>query len=110
MPVVSNVAAMYGTIENNTDDAVQLVGASSERCAEMRVHETNIEDGVMSMSDVDEFGLVVDAGRAVVMEPNGLHLMCLGTDSPLIEGDRVSVTLVFASGETVEGTVAVEQR
>ncbi len=110
MPVVSNVAAMYGTIENNTDQAMQLVSVRSERCSEMRVHETNIDDGVMSMNDVDEFGLMIEAGGAIAMQPNGFHLMCLGTDSPLIEGDRVSVTLEFASGVSIEGTVVVEQR
>lgn len=76
----------------------------------MRVHETNIDEGVMSMNDVDEFGLVIEAGRSITMEPNGLHLMCLGTDSPLVEGDRVSVSLEFASGVSIEGTVVVEQR
>ena len=76
----------------------------------MRIHETNIDDGVMSMSDVEDSGLVVAAGGSVAMEPNGLHLMCLGTEAPLVEGDRVVVTFSFAAGDEVEATVHVEQR
>ena len=44
------------------------------------------------------------------MEPNGLHLMCLGLDEPLTVGDSLAVVVDFAASVPVTVQVAVENR
>lgn len=110
MPTVSNVSAIYGVLVNDTDAAFTVVAAQSSRCAEMAIHETDLVDGVMTMSDVDEAGLTVPPDASVEFVPNGLHFMCLGTDEPFVEGDTVSMTLTLSSGDELTSTVSVEQR
>ena len=51
--------------------------------------------------------LAVPRGGDVVMEPNGLHLMCLGLRSPLHAGDEFDLELDFDIHAPIDVTVRV---
>jgi copper(I)-binding protein len=46
----------------------------------------------------------VPAGETVVLEPGGLHVMCVGVSQPLSAGQQIPMTVVFEKA----GEVAVE--
>lgn len=64
-------------------------------------------DGAMVMQEVTG-GLDIPAGRTVVLEPGGYHVMLMDLVKPLQEGDRFDLTLTFA--QAGEKTVEVEVR
>lgn len=72
---------------------VALVGVSSPAAAVVELHEMKHEGGVMRMSAVKRLDL--PAGRSVVLEPGGYHVMLMGLKAQAREGDRIPVTLTF---------------
>jgi copper(I)-binding protein len=92
-PPVTNVGAFYLVVRNGTARPDRVVGASSPRCAEMEIHRTETVDGVSSMGPADRGDLDLEAGSELVFEPSGLHVMCLGLDRPVVEGDRIPLTI-----------------
>ena len=85
-------AALYFTVENGTDDADMLEGASTEVASSIEIHETiEGDDGTMGMPPLDS-PLEVESGGELVLEPGGLHLMLIDVDR-LEVGDMVTVTL-----------------
>jgi copper(I)-binding protein len=93
-PGGSKVAGGYLTIENKGPAPDKLLSASTEAAKKIEIHEMAVTDGVMTMRPIDD-GLTIEAGHAVKLAPGGLHLMIIGLVAPLIQGDKVSVTLTF---------------
>jgi len=55
---------------------------------------------MMTMKEVEE--IAVPAGETVVLEPGGYHVMLIDLVDPLVVGDKIEITLVFAeAGEVV---------
>jgi copper(I)-binding protein len=99
-PMEATNAAFYMNITGGDGDDT-LISASSESCAVTELHETTMTDGVMSMQERPD-GIAIPSGETVVLEPGGLHVMCL--DAATFEvGESVDIDLVFAEA----GTVAV---
>lgn len=107
-----DTAAIYLTVENRSAPDDRIVGASApSRCATVVPHLTVVDsDGVASMPSVLGDELHLPQGGSVVMEPIGLHLMCLGLGSALDQGDDFDLTLEFETHAPMTFTVSVEQR
>lgn len=105
-------AAIYITIENRDAPDDRLIGVSSERCMVMTPHLTVISDDIASMTEADDDDdvLSLGVGDRVVMQPNGLHAMCLGLDEPLVVGDEFDVVLQFSTHGPIAVAVAVRPR
>ena len=102
--------AFYVEINNSSGADDQLTGASSPVCDKTELHTTTMNDGIMSMTPATDELLRIRAGDSLVLEPGGLHVMCLGLTSPLAEGEPVELQLYFAVAEPLEIMVSVEQR
>ncbi len=101
------MSAGYVTLCNasKADDA--LVKASSPAIATVEIHESSrTPQGVVGMRPVKSIAL--PAGRPIALAPGGAHLMLIGPLGPLSAGDKIPVTLEFASGKTE--TLEVEIR
>lgn len=92
------MTAGYLTIENRTGEPERLLGASSPRTQAIELH--SVKDGAMQM----EPSFDVPAGGSLVFAPSGHHLMIGPLDGPLLEGERLPVTLRFERA----GEVAIE--
>ncbi len=109
-PATVNEAALYVTLENRAPSDDQVISVGSERCVTVVPHLTRIDDaGVASMQSIGD-ALSLPAGGSIEMEPNGLHLMCLGLDEPLTVGDSLALVVDFAASVPVTVQVAVENR
>lgn len=107
-PPGSDRTAIYATIGNGAPEADRLTGVTTDRCSMTELHTTVIDDdGVAGMQPADDQALAVAAGADLVLEPGGLHVMCLGVTAPLAEDDTFGATFSFESGSTVEVEVEV---
>ena len=99
-------SAAYGTITNNGDTDITLVGGSVPFDATFEIHETLMDDeGVMQMKQRLD-GFVIAAGASFELEPGGPHLMMLDIDAADFV-DSVDVTLIFDDGTEIVATALV---
>lgn len=54
-----------------------------------------------------EGGLAIPPGATVALAPGGLHLMLMGLKTPLKQGEKVPVTLVFEKAGTIDVELAI---
>ena len=94
----TKMASAFLTIENRTPAPVSLVSVSSPAAKTVEMHETTVQNGVMSMRRVH--GIPIPPQRSAKLEPGGLHLMLIGVEQPLKPGDRVDLVLQFDHGES----------
>ncbi len=94
--------AAYLAIANNGATADRLVGARTQIAKKAGLHRSVMENGVMKMRPVE--GIEIAPGETVVLEPGGFHVMLMGLKTPLVEGTRFPMTLIFEKA----GSIAVE--
>lgn len=95
-----SATAAYLTICNRSAQADVLVGASSDTSDAVELHQTTRgDDGVARMSQTAE--IPVEAGESANLAPGGLHIMLIGLESPIEEGEAVPLALAFKSGRTL---------
>lgn len=99
--------AAYLKLTNRGDTADRLVSASGEVARQIEIHESNIEQSIVSMRPVAD-GIHIAAGETVELVPGGYHLMLIGLSRPLAEGEKVPVTLTFEKAGEIEVELAIE--
>lgn len=84
-------------ITSTTDS--KLVGVQSPVAGIVQIHRSSMVNDVMSMKQVNEVEL--PAGKAVVIDPDGFHIMLINLVGQVKEGDQVPLTLTVenARGE-----------
>lgn len=94
--------AAFMVIENTADSDDRLVSARSDVAKRVELHtHREIGDGVMKMVHVEE-GFVIPAGGMHMLARGGDHVMFMGLNAPMEQGDMLTVTLEFESaGEMV---------
>jgi copper(I)-binding protein len=102
------VAAGYLTIRNNGERPDRLVSVTTDIAGSAEVHEMKMADGVMQMRPLHD-GVVVPAGGEVALKPGANHLMFVGLQRPLKEGESFAATLAFEKAGSVEVTFMVEK-
>lgn len=103
----SGMTAVFGTVHNDTDQPVTLVGGSSSAAASVEVHTmVKQADGTMKMTK-KEGGLPIAAGASVELAPGADHIMLIGLRAPLENGSDVTLVLRTADGKDLEWTVPV---
>ena len=92
------------TLANVGTEDLKLVSIESDAFDKVEVHEMVVVDGLMTMREVAN--MVVPANGQVQMQPGGKHLMLIGPQQHLKNGQKVDLTLIFESG--LEQTVSVK--
>lgn len=100
--------AAFMMIENHKDQACTLIGATSDVANMVEVH-THKEDanGVMQMMKVED-GLEIAAGSTHALARGGDHIMFMGLKRPLLDGEKVKVTLDFGDCGTLDTEIPVD--
>jgi len=109
---MSKSGAAFMIIKNMGEADDRLVAAASDVAMRVELH-THISDanGVMKMVQVEE-GFAIPAGGAHALQRGGDHVMFMGLNRPLEQGDTVTVTLTFEkAGEmTIDIPVDLERK
>ena len=87
--------AIFFTIENGTDSEVLLSGVKTDvaKRAELHSHKEN-KNGVMSMMKI-ESGVKIAPNSVAVFKRGGQHIMLMGLNQSLENGDIVPIELIF---------------
>lgn len=105
-PNMKNSAA-FMTIKNTSDKKINLVSAKNDASAITELHTHGKKDGMMVMYKVDK--IEVPANGEALLKPMGLHVMLIGLNKQLKEGDTVNLELVFDNGESVKVAAPVKK-
>jgi len=100
MSTVGGMTAVYGTITNNGSEDIVLIGGSTEVAGVVEVHEMSMIGGEMKMQQI-EGGLVIPAGKSVVLEPGGNHLMLMMLESDVLAGEMIEVLFDFDGAQEI---------
>jgi len=107
MPPGARTGVGYLTVANHGAEADRLVSASSPAADEVQIHEMAINDGIMTMRQIED-GLPIPAGGEAKLAPGGLHMMLVGVKQPFREGEMVPLTLTFEKAGTVDVQLKVD--
>ena len=97
--------AAYVTIQSPTAD--RLVSASTPVAKKAELHTMSMQGMVMKMRPIS--GVDIPAGQPVSLKPGGEHIMLLGLNQPLREGQSFPLTLDFEKAGPRTVTVTIEK-
>lgn len=99
--------AGYFDFVNNTDKDIVIVDSSSTLFSTTMIHDTVIDNGIVSMTHLDE--LVVPAKGKVSLTPSAKHMMLMGANTTLKEGDSVDLNFETQDGSHYQFNVDIKQ-
>ncbi|MCX7567166.1 copper chaperone PCu(A)C [Sulfitobacter sp. F26169L] len=104
----STSAAAFMMLRNDTGRDDRLVAVRSGLSGRVELHtHTQDANGVVRMGPI-EGGVALPDGTTHAFKRGGDHLMFIGLDAPLSQGQMVQVTLVFEKAGEVEISVPVD--
>lgn len=99
-------SAAFMTLNNHGDQDARIISASSNVSEVTELHTHTEVDGVMQMRQID--AIDIPAGGTTELKPGGLHVMLIGLNQNLAEGDSVELTLSFEDGTEKQLDVPVK--
>lgn len=97
--------AAYLTVTNTGTHPDRLLAVSSSAAKRVEMHTNLTEAGVMKMRPLE--ALDVPAGESVTLAPGGHHIMLMGLNKPLVEGESFPLTLTFERAGAVDVEVSI---
>lgn len=107
-----DMTGMFGVFSNSSDEVIYIVGGQASDAGltgtKLDAHEV-IKDanGKMVMQEV-KTGIPIPAHGSVTLKPGSYHIMLWNLEKPIVAGDKVSVTLQFSNGTSLQ--VAADAR
>jgi copper(I)-binding protein len=102
----TDITSAYMTIKNKGDEAVMLIGASSQFSDRIEIHQHTMSDGMMKMRQVQQ--LLIKDKNQVILQPMGYHLMIFNVKEALQAEQKVSLTLHFKQQKDLVVTIPVQ--
>ena len=110
-PAATVPAAVYFDMRNHGTADDRLIAAATDRAEHVELHASikDHETGTVKMR-LAEGGVAAPAGQTVSMETGSYHIMLIGLETPLKEGERFPMTLTFEQTGEIEVMIHVEDR
>ncbi|MEM8813536.1 MAG: copper chaperone PCu(A)C [Pseudomonadota bacterium] len=105
-PPNARVGAGYGVLINTGNEPDRLLGGESAVSERIEIHDMKVQDGVMIMRPITD-GLEIPAGGSVALKPGGYHIMFIGLNDGLKEGQSAKAILRFERAGAVEVTFPI---
>ena len=95
-------AAAFMEIRNASSRDDRLLDVKSEVAKKVELH-THImgDDGVMKMRRVED-GFFISGNGVLKLERGGDHIMFMGLIQPFVDGEAISLTLIFETAGSIE--------
>ena len=84
----------------------KLVEVKSPVAKTVQIHESKMENDVMSMGPVQ--AVTLPAGKTVALQPEGYHVMLIDLNGQIKEGDTVPLTLTVEDATGTKETLDVQ--
>ena len=114
---LAKTGAVYLDLNNNSEHQIKLLSVSVDAsiASEAQLHETFMDDGMesgmesgmMHMREARD-GFIIPSGSSIIFEPGGKHIMLLGLEKPLTQGDEFILSFAFENNKVVRVPVVVE--
>ena len=104
-PAGARTGAAYLTITNRGATADRLTGVFTSAASSVQVHQETEANGVMRMREVTS--ITVEPGATIALKPGGMHIMMIGLQQPLKEGQDFPLTLEFEKAGKIKLRVPV---
>ena len=100
--------AAFMMLMNTMDTDIKLIGVRSDAAKRVELH-THIDkgEGVMQMTQI-EGGIAILAGESHMMKRGGDHVMLMGLNDPLVNGETISVTFEFENADDLTVEIPVD--
>lgn len=92
-PHTARMLAAYVSIDNQTDQALTLVGAYAPDFGMTEIHKTIEVDGMLKMREQESIALPQQS--QITMQPGGLHIMLMMPKTSFKEGDEARICLIY---------------
>ncbi len=102
----SGTSAAYMTIEVTGDHPDRLIGAASRVAKHAQLHAEVMDNGVAKMRRIE--AVEIAPGTPTVLAPGGLHIMLMGVQGKLVEGQTMPLELTFATAGKIELEVPIK--
>lgn len=104
---IAKTGAAFMHIMNIGHNNDRLIAARTDAAKMPELHTHIMEDGVAKMRQV-EGGIKILAGEAAILERGGLHVMMMGLTRPFIQGEVITLTLVFENAGEITIEVPID--
>ncbi|MGC9385616.1 MAG: copper chaperone PCu(A)C [Hydrogenovibrio sp.] len=98
VPPGAAATAAFMVLKNTSNQDHALVSAKAYINKVTELHTHIHDNGVMRMRQVKQIDL--PAGKAVSLQPGGLHIMLINLTEPVKEGEEIKIDLTFDDGST----------
>ncbi|MBB1034159.1 copper chaperone PCu(A)C [Dietzia sp. CQ4] len=99
------MTSVFGTLRNQSDSDLRLVGVSSDASDRVELHETVQGPTGAATMRPREGGFVIPPGGALELAPGGDHIMLVGLRDRITTGQQVTLTLEFEDGSSTDMVV-----
>ena len=107
IPPGQMMSASFMTLKNDAAESVSLIAGHSSIAKSVELHTHTNNGGVMQMRQVDKVD--IPANGTATLQPGGFHIMLIGLNKDLIEGQEVDLTLDFSDGSSHVLTLPVKK-
>jgi len=106
VPEGISTSALYLTIKNNNSENDSLLSVETGIAGSAEIHQTSVnENGISYMKKLDE--LDIPSSETVSLEPGGTHIMLIGINRKIKDGDEIKAVLRFRNAGNKEVTAVV---
>lgn len=106
VPVAGGNGAIYFVLTNNSNQADRLVAVESAVAATAEMHES-VDDNNLIRMEPRPNGFELAPGATIALAPGGKHVMLVQLEQPLVEGDRLPITLRFEHAAPITVTASI---
>ena len=103
-PTAQNGAVFVNLYNQGQADA--LIAAESTIAKTVELHNHIHQDGLMKMVQVAS--IEIGSNEHVMLQPGGYHIMLLGLNEPLLEGESFPIRLTFRDAGSVDLSVIIK--
>lgn len=104
---IAKTGATFMHIMNIGHHNDRLIAARTDAAKMPELHTHIMEDGVAKMRQI-EGGIEILAGEATILERGGLHVMLMGLTRPFIQGEVITLTLIFENAGEITIEVPID--
>jgi len=111
-PKEAAAGAFYMKIKNSGSEADTLLGAKTEACGMVELHESYMtQEGAMGMRPVEGGVIEIPAGGEVELKVGGLHVMCMQkNDAMFTVGNKIAITLKFEKAGEIPVSIEIREQ
>lgn len=107
-PPGAQATAAFMELHNPGEKAVDVVSADADGFRSVELHRSINENGMHRM--IRQERITVPAGGSVSLAPGGYHVMLIGIERKLEEGDVVTIELTRGDGRRLSVDAPVKRR